>query len=171
MNKLYDKIINRFQAKESETTIDNPTSEEQVTATSNDRRYDRTMKSLKEFESLDNAAYEYYRTFTPVFNIKKVGNKTFISMYGQEFIAEYCSSISVLRIGNPPNSRVINEVYAPSEIVVTCASQAVVIVTYGSGKTVEFTCNRHVVDAVYHELLSAYRKVMGGSWGEEKNNE
>jgi len=150
-------LLKMFCPQESTVAIYEPTEKEKKTARDNK---DRIGEKLEEYRKLDDAAKDFYRTYEPSIQIEQVGNKIFVRLGDQEFIAEYCTDIQITELGSPPCSEYHILVYN-EYVSVNCASNAVIVANMVSGRIVEFTCNRHAVDITYAALQMAHRDAVG----------
>lgn len=148
-------LLKMFQPDKTSVSIDNPTEKEKKTS------YvagDRVDEKLKKYQKLDDAAKEFYHTYEPNVQIEHVGNKTFVRLGDQEFIAEYCTDIQVKDLGEAPSASYYSQAYGGESINIYCASNATITANMVSGRTVDFICNRHAVEVVYAALQTAHRE-------------
>lgn len=155
--KIIEKLLpDRFKPRNPSVRVTNATNDESDLAKT---RVNRVEKALEEFDRLDNEAKEFYRDFEPPIEIEKIGSKTFVRLGDAEFIAEYCSDISVKSTGKEPDCTTYYDSSRES-IYTNCATHAIIEAHMVSGRTIEFWVNRHALEATYAALQKAHREAI-----------
>ncbi len=160
-------ILDLFKPNEPEKFISRASEEEVRTVKDNTPKENGVKKALDRFRALDDEAAEFYRTFEPPVKTEKTGNRTFIKLGDQEFIAEFVTDINVDSLGGGPSASAHHDSfpYHRNTNVMVCGPVAACVsANLVSGKQVKFYCNRHAVDAVYMALRDAWLSALKGSF-------
>lgn len=124
------------------------------------RKENRVEAAMNEFTRLDNEAREYHRTHKPPVKVENINNRTFVTLGDQEFIAEYCTDIYVSCLGAAPEAIFYEGPTVMESCSIYGARTAEITVALVSGRKINFTCNRHALEATLIALRKAHREAL-----------